>query len=76
MPESEINGGVGGTAADVHHHVAAGLGDGQTGANGGHHRLLHQVHFFGFGNGGALENASRKCGAESIRWQQLSTEDA
>ena len=26
---------------DIYHQVAAGLGDGQTGANGGHHRLLY-----------------------------------
>src|SRR5205814_1323050 len=43
------DGDVGGAAADIHHHVAAGLGDGQSGANSGHHGLLHQMHFAGFG---------------------------
>src|SRR5450631_970150 len=38
-----------GTAADVDDHVAGGLGDGQTRANGGHHRLLHQEDFAGLG---------------------------
>jgi hypothetical protein len=41
MPDGDIRG----AAADIHNHVAAGLGDGQARANGGDHRLLNQEHF-------------------------------
>ena len=34
-----------GAAADIHHHVARGLGDRQAGADRRHHGLLHQVNF-------------------------------
>src|SRR5699024_10205014 len=37
------DGNVGGAAADVHHHVAVGLGDVDARADGGGHRLLDQV---------------------------------
>ncbi len=49
MPLKRNHRDIGGAAADIDHHVAAGLGDGQTGADGGHHGLLHQVHFAGLG---------------------------
>src|SRR5208337_268047 len=39
----------GGAAADVHHHVADGLGDGQPGADGRGHRLLDEIDFPGPG---------------------------
>ena len=39
-------------AANVHHQIAAGLGDGKTGANGGHHCLFHQVYFRSLGSVG------------------------
>ena len=49
MPES---------AADIDHHVAAGLGDGQTRADGGDHGLLDQEDFAGLGAvGGILDGA-------------------
>ena len=37
------DGDVGGTAADVYHHVAIGLGDVDAGADGGGHGLLNEV---------------------------------
>ena len=40
---------IGGAAADVDHHVAARLGDGQAGADGRHHGLFDQVDFAGLG---------------------------
>ena len=40
---------VGGTTADIHHHVAVGLGDVDAGADGGGNRLLDQVHLPGAG---------------------------
>ena len=43
------DGHVGGAAADIHHHVAVRLGDGQPRADGRHHGLFHQVHFTGLG---------------------------
>src|SRR5581483_2492731 len=39
------DGDVGRAAADVDDHVARGLGDGHTGADGRRHRLLDEVHF-------------------------------
>src|ERR1019366_4419609 len=39
------DGHVGGAAPDIHYHVARGFGDRQSGADGRHHRLFHQVHF-------------------------------
>src|SRR6202030_1280021 len=39
------DGDIRGATANIHHHVATGLGDGQTGANGGDHGLLYQKHF-------------------------------
>src|SRR5258708_38093853 len=39
---------MGGAAADIHHHVAGGLGNGEPGADGGHHGLLDEVNFAGF----------------------------
>src|SRR6202007_1566863 len=41
------DGDVGGAAADVDDHVAAGLGDGQAGADGRHHGLLDEVNLAG-----------------------------
>src|SRR5699024_3996416 len=38
------DGDVGGTAADIHHHVAVGLGDVDAGADGGGYRLLNEEH--------------------------------
>src|SRR5699024_4878244 len=38
------DGDVGGAAADIHHHVAVGLGDVDARADGGGHRLLNEVH--------------------------------
>src|SRR5688572_24723201 len=43
------DGNVGGAAAYIDDHVTGGLGPGQAGADRRHHRLLHQVHFGGFG---------------------------
>ena len=43
------HGDVAGAAADVHHHVALGLGDVDAGADGGGHRLLDQIHLPGTG---------------------------
>src|SRR5207248_1378994 len=49
---------VGSAAADIHHHVAAGLGDGQPGADGGHHGLLHQMNFAGLGAVGGIHDGA------------------
>ena len=49
MPDERDHRHVGGAAADVDHHVARGLGDGQAGADRGHHRLLDQEHLGGAG---------------------------
>ena len=43
------HGNVAGAAADVHHHVALGLGDVDAGADGCGHRLLDQIHMAGAG---------------------------
>ena len=43
------DGDVAGAAADIHHHVAVGLGDVDAGADGGGHRLLDEVHPAGTG---------------------------
>src|SRR5271166_7037455 len=43
------HGDVSGAAADIDHHVAARLRDGQARADGGDHRLFHQVHLAGLG---------------------------
>ena len=48
------HGDIGRAAADVDHHVARGLLDGQAGADGGRHRFLDQVHFTGLGAVGAV----------------------
>ena len=58
MPESEMTAISVGAAADIDHHVAARLGDGQTGADGGYHGLLDQEHFTSLGAiGGILDRA-------------------
>ena len=38
---------IGSATTDVYHQVAARLGDRHVGANGGHHRLLHEMNFRG-----------------------------
>src|SRR5207247_658498 len=43
------DGDVRGAAADIDDHVAAGLGDGEAGADGGDHGLLDEVDFAGLG---------------------------
>ncbi len=43
------DGDVGGAAADVHDHVAAGLGDGQAGADGRNHGLFDEEDLAGLG---------------------------
>src|SRR5580698_3600271 len=47
---------VGSAAANVDDHVAAGLSDWQTRANGGHHGLLHQVNFTRLGAIGGIHD--------------------
>ena len=56
MPDKRDDGDIRGAAADIDHHVAGGLGDGQTGADRRHHRLLHQVHFARFGAIGRIDD--------------------
>ena len=58
MPESEIDGDVGGAAADIDDHVAGGFGDGQAGADGRHHRLFDQVDFAGLGAIGRIDDGA------------------
>ena len=43
-------------AANVDHHVAAGLGDGQSGADRRYHGLLDQMHFAGLGAIGRIHD--------------------
>ena len=54
MPGERDDGDVGGAAADVHDHVAGGLGDRHAGADRCRHRLLDQVHFAGLRAVGAV----------------------
>ncbi len=49
---------VGGAAADIDHHVAGRLGDGQTRADGGHHGLFHQMHLAGLGAIGGIDDGA------------------
>ena len=48
-PDREMTAMSAGAAADVHHHVAVGLGDVDAGADGGGHRLLNEVDLPGAG---------------------------
>src|SRR6202020_1458418 len=48
------DGDIGSSPTDVNHHVAAGFSNGQTGADGSNHGLLHQEHFAGFGAVGGV----------------------
>jgi hypothetical protein len=48
------DGDVGGAAADVHDHVARGLGDRHAGADGGRHRFFDEVHLARLGAVGAV----------------------
>src|SRR5580700_6168668 len=50
------DGDVGGAAADVNHHIAAGLGDGQSRADGRDHGLFDEMHFAGFGAIGGVHD--------------------
>ncbi len=52
------DGDVGGAAADVDDHVAAGLGDGEAGADGGDHRLLDEMDLGGFGAVGRVHDGA------------------
>ena len=49
MPRQRNHRDVRRSAADIHHHVARGLGDRQPCADGRHHRLFHQVNLAGLG---------------------------
>ncbi len=49
MPAQRNHGNVRRAAADIHHHVARGLGDRQSRADRRHHGLLHEIHFAGLG---------------------------
>jgi hypothetical protein len=49
---------LGGAAADVDHHVARGLGDGQARPDGRGHGLLDEVHLAGAGALGALAHGA------------------
>ncbi len=49
MPLKRNHGDVRRAAADIHHHVARGLGNRQARADRRHHGLLHQIHFAGLG---------------------------
>src|SRR5262249_1781062 len=52
------HGDVGGAAADVHHHVTAGLSNRQAGADRGDHGLLHQVNFARLGAVGRVHHSA------------------
>src|SRR5579871_104652 len=52
------DGDVGGAAADVDDHIAAGLGDGKTGADGGDHGLLDEVDLGGLGAVGGVHDGA------------------
>ena len=58
MPLKRNDRDVRGAAADVHHHVARGLGNGKPRADGRHHGLFDEIHFAGLGAiGGVLDRA-------------------
>ena len=52
------DGDIGGAAADVDDHVAAGFGDGQACADGGDHGLLDEMNFGGLGAVGGVHDGA------------------